>query len=90
VADIPNCYACRYRRPIAGDMHSSCAHPTLTGDMSAQGAAASSVLTTGGAAVGGNALPVSGDPGAIARGFFVWPVNFDPVWLRACSGFTPL
>jgi hypothetical protein len=33
------------------------------------------------------ALNVSGDPKALARGWFLWPVNFDPTWLRSCNGF---
>jgi hypothetical protein len=27
-------------------------------------------------------------PAAIARGYFWWPLSFDPVWLRSCDGFS--
>lgn len=33
------------------------------------------------------ALNVTGDPMGIRRGWFLWPVNYDPVWLRSCDGF---
>jgi len=33
------------------------------------------------------ALKVSCEPAAAARGWFLWPVNFDPRWLRSCAGF---
>lgn len=32
---------------------------------------------------------VTGHPTGIARGWFVWPFNFDPTWLINCDGFTP-
>lgn len=31
---------------------------------------------------------VSGNKHGISRGWFVWPLNFDPVWLQSCSGFS--
>ena len=30
---------------------------------------------------------VKGDPHGISNGWFMWPVNFDPVWLESCYGF---
>jgi hypothetical protein len=35
------------------------------------------------------ALGISGVPFGVERGWFVWPVNFDPTWLESCNGFTP-
>lgn len=29
----------------------------------------------------------SGDLHGIRKGWFVWPFNFDPVWLVSCDGF---
>ena len=26
---------------------------------------------------------------SILRGWFIWPINFDPIWLKSCDGFTP-
>lgn len=31
---------------------------------------------------------VAGNPHGIRRGWFLWPVNYDPVWLISCSGFS--
>lgn len=28
-----------------------------------------------------------GDKEAIRRGYFAWPLNFDPVWLKYCDSF---
>ena len=33
-------------------------------------------------------LKVKGNPHGIAHGWFNWPMNFDPVWLKECDGFT--
>lgn len=34
-----------------------------------------------------DALNVRGNPHGIRKGWFMWPVNFDPVWLESCDGF---
>lgn len=31
---------------------------------------------------------VTGDPHGIKMGWFHWPLNFDPVWLKSCDGFS--
>ncbi len=30
---------------------------------------------------------VTGKAHGIRKGWFFWPVNFDPVWLESCDGF---
>ncbi len=32
-------------------------------------------------------MEIEGDPHGIKNGWFRWPRNFDPVWLRHCNGF---
>ena len=32
-------------------------------------------------------LEIQGHPHGIAKGWFIWPLNFDPIWLEACDGF---
>jgi hypothetical protein len=32
-------------------------------------------------------LNIQGDPHGIRSGWFMWPANFDPVWLINCDGF---
>ena len=34
-------------------------------------------------------LKVKGDSHGIKSGWFNHPLNFDPVWLDECDGFTP-
>jgi hypothetical protein len=31
---------------------------------------------------------VAGDIHGIRSGWFMWPLNFDPVWLKSCNGFS--
>jgi hypothetical protein len=31
---------------------------------------------------------VIGNPNGIKRGWFNWPLNFDPTWLQSCDGFS--
>jgi hypothetical protein len=31
---------------------------------------------------------VSGNPMGISKGWFLWPLNFDPIWLESCDGFS--
>lgn len=31
---------------------------------------------------------VKGNPHGIANGWFMFPINFDPVWLEKCDGYT--
>jgi hypothetical protein len=31
---------------------------------------------------------VTGSPHGIRRGWFLWPLRFDPVWLESCDGFS--
>ncbi len=31
---------------------------------------------------------VEGDEYGIKSGWFIWPLNFDPVWLKSCDGFS--
>jgi hypothetical protein len=32
-------------------------------------------------------LEIKGHPHGIKSGWFMWPANFDPVWLENCNGF---
>lgn len=32
-------------------------------------------------------LNIKGNPHGIENGWFIWPVNFDPIWLESCDGF---
>ena len=77
----PGCYQCIYRRDIPGDCHSLCAHPAAKATSSIRSVA----MSTGEAAA---ELHVIGNAHGIRSGWFMWPANFDPVWLENCDGFT--
>jgi hypothetical protein len=34
-------------------------------------------------------LDIRAEKHGVVSGWFMWPVNFDPIWLRNCNGFTP-
>ena len=83
----PNCYKCKHRRGVPGDAHSACHHPD------AQSIHANPLAMLAGIMGGAifdmnNTLGVKGKPHGIRNGWFAWPVNFDPVWLEKCNGFT--
>lgn len=90
----PNCYDCRHRRSLPGESHSACHHPA-TRSMHEGGGLLDLVAVLGKRSgfssvepsAEARALNVTGDRGAQARGWFLWPVNYDPVWLRSCDGF---
>lgn len=89
----PNCYDCKWRRGIAGDAHSQCVHPDSgnKGDDPLMGLVAMLGKrmgpTHGIESLGSDKLGISGDPHGVRSGWFMWPINFDPVWLKSCNGF---
>lgn len=91
MSDKPNCYECRHRQDIMGDVHSGCIHPAIKDIM---GNPVSQVLALLGSV--GRTMPikanvkginVTGNEHGISQGWFTWPFNFDPTWLEACDGF---
>ena len=84
--DKPNCYKCRHRRTIPGDAHSRCAHPAIEGaDENPFGAMVQAM--NGKFAEAGRQLGITGHALGVARGWFLWPAEFDPTWLLTCNGF---
>lgn len=83
------CNTCAYPRDIVGSAHTRCGHPAitfLTGDplmeiAALMGRAPSLLVPSAGL--------VEGHPTGISRGWFQWPLNFDPVWLVRCAFYTP-
>lgn len=79
MADNPNCYECKYRGNVPGDAHSCCKYPgNNTGMLD---------LFDDGNRENRKKLNIQGNAHGIRRGWFMWPVNFDPVWLENCDGF---
>lgn len=79
MSDKPNCYKCKYRGTVPGNAHSSCNYPgTDTGILSMFEPVNQEVA---------NKLHIEADFHGIRSGWFMWPVDFDPVWLERCDGF---
>ena len=75
----PNCYKCKHRGTVYGDAHSCCKYPTnKTGffDFFAKVNVKNA-----------QKLNIKADRYGVEMGWFMWPVNFDPVWLENCDGF---
>lgn len=85
----PNCYECKFRGEVAGSAHSQCHHPSIgeINPMSQLFAMLSPKRMTLGPMK--NEINVVGDEHGIRMGWFAWPLNFDPTWLKSCDGFTP-
>lgn len=77
----PDCYKCKYRGSVPGDAHSCCRYPGNDTDMFAFFEKCNFLNMA--------KLNIQAESHGIKMGWFFWPVNFDPVWLRNCDGFTP-
>ena len=83
--DKPNCYNCIYRGTIPGDAHSRCNHPKVKIDKNEFSAMVD--VFAGKTREAAKELDIRGNALGIRRGWFMWPANFDPVWLENCNGF---
>lgn len=86
-----NCYKCVYRGNVPGDAHSCCNHPEVARAGLGSGIFDAIIaMVTNPQAINAAArkLEIAADPHGVRSGWFMWPANFDPVWLRNCNGFT--
>ena len=81
----PNCYKCKYRGTIPGDAHTRCCHSSVNVDSNPF--AAIDDMMMGKANDAREKLNITGDSNGVRHGWFMWPANFDPVWLLTCDGF---
>jgi len=86
------CYLCRYKGVIPGDAHICCDHPLVKDNTFA---ALSCLISVGLVAKLGHhsgsifePLNIQANEHGIKEGWFNWPLNFDPVWLENCNGFS--
>jgi len=90
MSEKPNCFTCQYRGSVPGSAHSSCRHPSIPAEhrdnMFVTMAALLSGSTSLLAAI--KELEIAGNAHGISKGWFLWPANFDPVWLENCNGHT--
>lgn len=73
------CYKCKYQKDLTWSAHSECTYSESHGVdkinalwMHMRGLVGDSVV---------------GSEHGIKNGWFMWPVNFDPVWLEKCDFF---
>ena len=85
----PDCYKCKFMRPVPGDAHIQCRHPAFA---EAYNDPESFLIMS----LGGRSSKIDkcykncrvvGKAQGIKMGWFNHPFNFDPVWLVECSGF---
>ena len=81
----PNCYACQHRRELVGDAHSRCVNPRISSE---DAIITPLLLLSGIAAPAMKRLNVTAHRHGVQNGWFIWPMNFDPVWLVSCDGFS--
>ena len=82
-----NCYDCKYRGTVPGDVYSCCHHPSVANaDDNMFGAMAQ--MLCGEFSEATLKLNIRANAHGVRSGWFMWPVNFDPVWLENCDGFT--
>jgi hypothetical protein len=86
--DKPNCYTCAHRGTIPGDAHSCCCHPA-TGCVSGDLFGNIEKLVLGQTCTAAIDLGIRAKEHGVRMGWFMWPRNFDPVWLESCSGYEP-
>ena len=72
----PNCYKCKHRSELVYSAHSECKHPLALYELAAN-------------LNGASVLGVRGNAHGIKKGWFMFPFNFDPVWLDSCNAFEP-
>ena len=87
----PNCYECHWRTGCEGSAHSQCLHPynkeQIDDPMLQLMGIFASVGRVGFQPIADERLRIVGNSSGIAKGWFHYPVNFDPVWLENCDGF---
>lgn len=82
-----SCYNCKYQGNVPGSCHSSCQHPLAKavgfnatiiilnlGHMTIEDSSTKDII-----------FKVEGEPHGIRNGWFNWPVDFDPAWLKTCT-----
>jgi len=80
-----NCYKCRYKEDIPGDAHVCCEHPEIKKNLKEEMFACLGVSNA--ISPSSQKLNIRANAHGVEKGWFNWPVNFDPVWLENCDGF---
>jgi hypothetical protein len=82
----PNCYKCKHRGAADYSAHSTCNHPIF--DAVRGGKFLQMIwMLKGLKSPFEKRLNVTYNQHGFNHGWFMWPINFDPVWLNSCDGF---
>ena len=74
-----DCYKCQYRGTVPGDCHSCCKYPGTKTELFDLFCKENVEIA--------KKINIRGNIHGINNGWFMWPINFDPVWLENCDGF---
>lgn len=93
--DTENCFSCKWRRGVLGSAHSRCDHPKVApfyevlekNPILELGLMLGTVGRGPTLTMNENPLNVRGDPHGVSHGWFSWPYNYDPTWLKNCDGY---
>lgn len=77
-----NCYGCKYRGDVPGDAHSCCKHPFVIGREYKE---LYSFMVNG-----ESCLNIKYSEHGFKSGWVMFPLNFDPIWITNCDGFTTI
>ena len=83
----PKCHLCTHRGNIPGDTHSCCKHPLIENSLAPYAYISSLLFQMGKKSEIFPPLNVEADPHGVKMGWFMWPMNFDPIWLKNCDGY---
>lgn len=94
MAKSPECHKCEFRGEVPGSCHLRCDHPEVkealkdVDPMVEALAIFASVGRVPGFNILTDKLGIKTNPHGVANGWCNWPLNFDPVWLENCNGFS--
>lgn len=85
----PICYNCKHRGCVVNSRHSSCGHPEA---LKVEQSGELLMILFEGYVKHSRVhqvtnIKVEAEEQGILGGWFMWPWNFDPLWLKSCSGF---
>ena len=87
-----DCWSCKYRGSVPGSAHISCKHPSVKGALGDPLLQVASIFGSVGrrpalTLMTTDELNIRANPRGVARGWFQFPFNYDPVWLENCDGY---
>lgn len=82
----PDCYSCKWKGSTDWSAHSSCNHPIFN-EIEGSQFLPVMYMIKGLKSPFEKILNITYNQHGFNMGWFMWPINFDPVWLESCDGF---